>query len=58
MKIKPEEKKRNTVSLLESIGPDLKSPGTCSVFSCSQLEKGAGGCVGQGKNCRVGNQGC
>lgn len=58
MKIKPEEKKRNTVSLFGVHRTRSEEPGTCSVFSCSQLEKGAGGCVGQGKNCRVGNQGC
>lgn len=58
MKIKPEEKKRDTVSLRGVHRTRSESPGTCSVFSCSQLEKGAGGCVGRGKDCRVENQGC
>lgn len=55
MKIKPEEKKRNTVSLF---GVHRIRSGRarkmCYVSSPVFGWKGTRGCVGRGKNCRVG----
>lgn len=55
IKIKPEEKKRNTVSLF---GVHRIRSGRarkmCYAFSPVFSWKGTRGCVGRGKNCRVG----
>lgn len=58
MKIKPEEKKRNTVSLLGVHRTRSEEPGNVFCFLLFSAGKGAGGCVGRGKDCRVENQGC
>lgn len=53
MKIKPKEKKHSEL-VWSPQDPIWKSSEVCHVSSPVFGRKGAGGCVGRGKNCRVG----